>query len=109
MTDRAHAIPKTSRRPVRHDNKKPGVAFWATVVLAVVVAYPLSIGPAFAIQPSFPDIPIYEAYGPVLIGHQDRPIHDWQYHRYNRGRACFCGCGGADKSTGAMSFRGNHG
>ena len=26
--------------------KKPGVAFWATVVLVVVLAYPLSQGPA---------------------------------------------------------------
>ena len=30
------------------DRKKPGVAFWATVVLVVLlVGYPLSIGPAF--------------------------------------------------------------
>ena len=29
------------------DRKKPGVAFWATVVVVVVlVAYPLSFGPA---------------------------------------------------------------
>jgi hypothetical protein len=29
------------------DRKKPGVAFWATVVVAVVlVGYPLSFGPA---------------------------------------------------------------
>jgi hypothetical protein len=29
------------------DRKKPGVAFWATVVLVVVVVgYPLSFGPA---------------------------------------------------------------
>jgi hypothetical protein len=27
------------------DRKKPGVAFWATVVLVVVLAYPLSFGP----------------------------------------------------------------
>jgi hypothetical protein len=26
--------------------KKPGVAFWATVVVALVLAYPLSFGPA---------------------------------------------------------------
>jgi hypothetical protein len=30
------------------DRKKPGVAFWATVVVVVVlVLYPLSIGPAY--------------------------------------------------------------
>ena len=28
------------------DRKKPGVAFWATVVLVVVLSYPLSFGPA---------------------------------------------------------------
>jgi hypothetical protein len=26
--------------------KKPGVAFWATVIVVVVLAYPLSFGPA---------------------------------------------------------------
>jgi len=32
---------------MNEDRKKPGVAFWATVVVvAVLVAYPLSIGPA---------------------------------------------------------------
>ncbi len=28
------------------DRKKPGVAFWATVVVVVVLVYPLSFGPA---------------------------------------------------------------
>ena len=29
-----------------HDNRKhPGAGFWATIILAAVVAYPLSIGP----------------------------------------------------------------
>jgi hypothetical protein len=28
------------------ERKKPGVAFWATVVLVAVLAYPLSFGPA---------------------------------------------------------------
>jgi len=28
------------------ERKKPGVAFWATVVVVVVLAYPLSLGPA---------------------------------------------------------------
>ena len=28
------------------DRKKPGVTFWATVIVAVVLAYPLSFGPA---------------------------------------------------------------
>jgi hypothetical protein len=29
------------------DRKKLGVTFWATVVLVVLLAYPLSMGPAF--------------------------------------------------------------
>ena len=29
------------------DRKKPGVAFWATVVLVALVGYPLSMGPAW--------------------------------------------------------------
>jgi len=34
-------------RTMTSDRKKPGVAFWATVVVAVaLVAYPLSFGPA---------------------------------------------------------------
>ena len=28
------------------DSKKPGVAFWATVVVVLLVGYPLSLGPA---------------------------------------------------------------
>jgi hypothetical protein len=28
------------------DRKKPGVAFWATVVVVVLLAYPISFGPA---------------------------------------------------------------
>jgi hypothetical protein len=37
------------------DRKKPGMAFWATVVVvAVLVAYPLSEGPAFWIMERLP-------------------------------------------------------
>jgi hypothetical protein len=33
------------------DRKKPGVAFWATVALVVVLlGYPLSVGPAYWLQ-----------------------------------------------------------
>src|SRR5262245_61373937 len=36
-----------SREPMTTSRKQPGVAFWATVVVVVVlVAYPLSFGPA---------------------------------------------------------------
>jgi hypothetical protein len=39
------------------DGKKPGVAFWATVVLAVALAYPLSIGPAAPSEVRFDGAP----------------------------------------------------
>jgi hypothetical protein len=29
-----------------HERKKPGVAFWATVVVGMLIGYPLSLGPA---------------------------------------------------------------
>ncbi len=49
-------------------HKKPGVAFWVTVVVvALPVIYVMSIGPAFVIQPNCPYVPTYEAYGPLLI------------------------------------------
>ncbi len=32
------------------DRKKPGMAFWATVVAVVIVGYPLSMGPAHLIE-----------------------------------------------------------
>jgi hypothetical protein len=31
---------------MNYEHKKPGVAFWATVVVVVALAYPLSFGPA---------------------------------------------------------------
>ena len=51
------------------DRKKPGVAFWATVVLVVVlVGYPLSFGPACWItsrRGTTPEV-IYKIYRPVI-------------------------------------------
>jgi hypothetical protein len=36
--------------------KKPGLAFWATVVVVVVlVGYPLSYGPYLAVSPRYPE------------------------------------------------------
>ena len=35
------------------DRKKPGAAFWATVVVVVVLIYPLSFGPACWISSRF--------------------------------------------------------
>jgi len=59
------------------DGKKPGVAFWTTVVVVVVlVAYPLSFGPASAIfgprqllAGLRPD-PLFDAYQAFY-----RPVH----------------------------------
>ena len=43
-----------SRRQLTSDRKKPGLAFWATVVVvAVLVTYVLSIGPAYWIEVRF--------------------------------------------------------
>jgi hypothetical protein len=52
------------------DRKKPGVAFWATVVAVTVLAYPLSIGPATWLEARYstedsPSI-LDSVYRPVL-------------------------------------------
>jgi cobalamin synthase len=48
------AIPSRRQRgynsAMSDDHKKPGVAFWATVVLVVVFVYPLSIGPVICLD-----------------------------------------------------------
>ena len=55
---------------------KPGVAFWATVV-AVLVAYPLSFGPACWVRNRMPpDLswPVYRAvYAPILWLYKNGP------------------------------------
>ena len=72
--------------------KKPGVAFWATViVVAVLLAYPLSFGPAcwcFAKEPAVwegcvgtrPKVAPH-AYWPIgwLAKNGPRPVHDAIY------------------------------
>jgi hypothetical protein len=49
------------------DRKKPGVAFWATVVLVVVLAgYPLSFGPAcWCADANWEPVP--PIYGPLVL------------------------------------------
>ena len=50
------------------DPKKPGVAFWATVVVVtVLVGYPLSLGPACWISS-------YSDFGPQFIPTLYRPL-----------------------------------
>jgi hypothetical protein len=58
--------------------KKPGVAFWATVALAIVLAYPLSFGPAcwigsrIDVTDTGRPILMY-VYYPLLIAAADAP------------------------------------
>jgi hypothetical protein len=73
------------------DRKKPGVAFWATVVVvAVLVAYPLSIGPACGVLnrtgwPEWARHSYWLVYAPILWIYENgpEPIHDaiaWYCH-----------------------------
>ena len=53
------------------DRKKPGLAFWATVVVVIaLVAYPLSFGPACWMRTRFRDSAVWDAtdvfYSPIL-------------------------------------------
>jgi hypothetical protein len=72
----------------RGDPKKPGVAFWASVVVLAVlmVAYPLSVGPVQWLDdrgqlPSWADKPIAVVYAPLdwIIQHSDaaRMAAEW--------------------------------
>jgi hypothetical protein len=68
--------------------KKPGVAFWATVVLVVVLfaAYPLAIGPLQWLDeqdmlPAWTDTPIKVMYTPIdwIIQHSEtaHKVFEW--------------------------------
>jgi hypothetical protein len=48
--------------------KKPSVAFWATVVVVVVLVYPLSFGPAVWLVEAgkLPRGSVYCVYGPLV-------------------------------------------
>jgi hypothetical protein len=50
------------------DPKKPGVAFWATVALVALLAYPLSFGPAcwLAKWGAIPVATIVTVYRPII-------------------------------------------
>jgi hypothetical protein len=58
------------------DRKKPGVAFWASVVVAVLI-YPLSFGPACWICTRSPMVEIWDfpdrAYQPILWAWKEGP------------------------------------
>ena len=82
----------TNRRfwsQMSEDRKKPGVAFWATAVLVVVlVGYPLSFGPIFwLIDNGFiPHQPAYRVYRPALKAALSSDV----FQRY-------CNCYGASR------------
>ncbi len=56
---------------MKSSDKKPGVAFWATVVVVVALAYPLSFGPAcwLTARPLLAEVrtphPVMTAYIPI--------------------------------------------
>ena len=61
--------------------KKPGVTFWATVVVVVVLAYPLSLGPADWLLvnhhvPSWAKPAVHAFYAPLMwvVFNGPRPI-----------------------------------
>jgi hypothetical protein len=71
-------------------HKKPGVAFWATVVVVVALAYPLSLGPVLCLArhgytPSWMDAPMTRFYHPISWVYFNGPgaVHDvldWYAH-----------------------------
>jgi hypothetical protein len=66
------------------DRKKPGMAFWASVALVVVLAYPLSFGPACWLY-SYGNLPgrtVARVYRPILLLSQNRspaPVRDFLF------------------------------
>ncbi len=62
------------------DRKKPGVAFWGAVVVAVVVLYAASVGPAYwAACSGWLPVDAYRwIYAPILGLYRNgpRPVHD---------------------------------
>jgi hypothetical protein len=58
------------------DRKKPGVAFWTTVAVVLVLAYPLSFGPVLWLATQYPGgegfperiaIPLNRFYEPLSV------------------------------------------
>ena len=69
------------------DRKKPGVGFWVTVGLAIVLAYPLSFGPACWISSRFGDGRFVSAiYQPIFRWWWNDDPANWgdRLHHYMR-------------------------
>jgi hypothetical protein len=67
-----------------YSRKKPGVAFWATVAVVVVLIYPISFGPACWIneRTAYPDGKAYTlGRGHAAILALYRPIFQWAVRR----------------------------
>jgi hypothetical protein len=65
-------------RRMREEQKKPGVAFWATVSLVALLLYPLSIGPviwlgAHGFLPESLEPALVVFYSPVIWAAEDGP------------------------------------
>lgn len=61
------------------DRKKPGVAFWTTVALVVLMLYVLSVGPAcwmltWAGDPDWAVSPYCAVYAPIFWVHSELPV-----------------------------------
>jgi hypothetical protein len=90
------------------DRKKPGVAFWGTVVLVLVMAYPLSFGPACWLYSRSESLEIWETsdriYYPILWAcwHAPEPVGDAIDWYMNVG-AAFELCAGKD-ADGRLSI-----
>jgi hypothetical protein len=59
------------------DRKKPGVAFWATVVVVMLVlAYPIGFGPAvwLTVRTNSTKSVVERLYWPVLWAYADGPV-----------------------------------
>ncbi len=81
------------------DRKKSGVAFWASVVLVAVMAYPLSFGPVCwaGIRYKWSGRTITAAYQPAIRAWVRAPatvsrIGTWYFVKWTNGRATVDPC-----------------
>jgi hypothetical protein len=78
------AVNDDSKEEMTSDRKKPGVAFWATlVVVAVFVIYPLSLGPACWLltqewKPEGTHGVVQQVFAPILWVYRNgpQPVHN---------------------------------
>ena len=84
LCDRTFPSAATGKQ-VTSDRKKPGVTFWATVVVVVaLVGYPLSIGPWFWLNASGRSLTLVKCMAPVYqpihwAGEQSATVKTWLF------------------------------